>query len=327
MKNIKISKGIKCLLATLLFLILYTNLSAQLGLRDSIEFQARKGLPNFFSKIKNKEHIEVGFIGGSITQADGWRVKTLAWLKEYYQIDNISEHNIAIGGTDSKYGVFRIDNELLDKYNCDLVFVEFAVNDDSWITNDILNSMEGIVRKIWKKNPCTDICFVYTFQSGFFDEIEVGKMNLTASLHDTIASYYNIPSIFWGVEAYKSIQTGLVVWEDEVTNIFTSQNESGQYVFTSDGVHPTKYGHQVYTDVIAKSFRKIDSLSVKSEHTLIAPLIVDNYENASMLPVTVPNNHGFDVIDSIGELSYLNVYLDNVDKFLVSYDHTDFYSF
>ena len=327
MKNSKISKGIKYLIVIMFVFIVNPNVFAQFPLRDSIEFQPRNGLPNFFNKIKNKEPIEVGFIGGSITQVDGWSVNTLAWLKDYYQLNNVTEHNIAIGGTDSKYGVFRIDNELLDKYSCDLIFVEFAVNDDSWISNDILKSMEGIVRKIWEKDPYMDICFVYTFQSDFFDEIEIGKMNLTASMHDTIASYYNIPSIFWGVEAYKSLQTGLVVWEDEVTNIFTSQNESGQYVFTSDGVHPTNYGHQIYTDVISKSFKKIDTLNIKSAHELIMPLTSDNYENAKMSPVTVPNNHGFDEIDSIGELSYLSVYLDNAAKFLVSSDNADYYSF
>ena len=44
----------------------------------------------------------------------------------------------------------------------DLVFIEFALNDNGTEKGKIARSMEGIVRRILKSNPLTEIVFVYT---------------------------------------------------------------------------------------------------------------------------------------------------------------------
>ena len=121
--------------------------------------------------VNGNEVVKIGFFGGSITATEGWRPKTISWLKEKYKIDSILEYNAAIGGTNPKFGVFRIDRHLLTHHDFDLVFVEFAVNDGDGVSPDIEKSMEGIVRKIWKNNPYTDICFVYTISSKFITGI------------------------------------------------------------------------------------------------------------------------------------------------------------
>lgn len=319
----------KILFTFLLFqLSLATSLFAQWELRQAIEFQSRDGLPNLFYKIKSGEKVNVGFIGGSITEADGWRTKIIAWMQEYYKNDSIFEYNAAIGGTDSKYGVYRIDRHLLDKKEFDLIFVEFAVNDNSWISSRIERSMEGIVRKIWTKNPKTDICFIYTSSSGFLEDVKKGKMNLTASIHDSIAAYYGVPSIFLSLETNRLIVNNISVWSDQISNKETSQNATGQYVFTTDNVHPTNFGHQVYTDVISKNLKTIDTKTGISPHKLPPPLIKENYSNAKMLRVSKANNHGMKFIEKPGEIAYLDKYLlaDN-SKFLVADDTTTDYSF
>ena len=297
------------------------------SLRDAIEFQKRDGLPNFFNKIKNKEIVKVGFIGGSITAANGWRPKTVSWLKEHYQIDNLIDYSAAIGGTNSKYGVFRMDRQLMSKYDYDLIFVEFAVNDGGGSSADVEKSMEGIVRKIWKTNPNTDICFVYTVAPSFFSDIRNGKMNLSASKHDSIASYYGIPSIFWGVEVDSLIQSGTSVWRDNINDSGTYQNDSGQYVFTTDNIHPTDYGHQIYTNVLIESFKKIDTVSNIIQHDVKPPIFDNNYENSKMLQGTERNNQGLKVIDSRGELSYLNNFINSDTWFFVADETNSYYSF
>lgn len=297
------------------------------SLRDIAEFQKRNGLPNFFNKIKNKEIVKVGYIGGSITEAYGWRQMTVTALIDYYKINNLTRHSAAIGGTNSKYGVFRIDRQLLNKHDYDLIFVEFAVNDGSGDSADIEKSIEGIIRKIWKKNPHTDICFVYTVAPDFFPNIRNGKMNLSASKHDSIASYYGIPSIFWGVEVDSLLQSGTVIWHDEISNKMTDQNNSGQYVFTKDGIHPTQYGHRIYSNVLIESFKKIDTISQKFSHHLKEFIINNNYENTKMLQGNEPNNYGLKIIDSIGELNYLNNFINNDNEFLVVDEKSSYYSF
>ena len=42
----------------------------------------RDGLPNFFHKLKTEKEVRVAYIGGSITKAEGWRVRSSEWLKE-----------------------------------------------------------------------------------------------------------------------------------------------------------------------------------------------------------------------------------------------------
>ena len=51
---------------------------AQWELKDTTEFSPRQGLPNFFDKINSKQDVKIGFIGGSITAANGWRPK-IVW--------------------------------------------------------------------------------------------------------------------------------------------------------------------------------------------------------------------------------------------------------
>ena len=52
--------------------------------RIAEELRSRDGLPNFFYKIEAKQLVRVAYLGGSITAAEGWRVKSLDWLKQQY---------------------------------------------------------------------------------------------------------------------------------------------------------------------------------------------------------------------------------------------------
>jgi hypothetical protein len=317
----------KKIIVTVIAFITFINIGfPQWELRDTSEFQPRNGLPNFFYKIKNNKCVNIGFIGGSITVANGWRPKIVSWLKQYYQIDSLNDYSAAIGGTNSKFGAFRIERYLLSKYDFDLIFVEFAVNDGSGNSADIEKSMEGIVRKIWKYNPHTDIFFVYTVSPSNFTDIEHGKMNLSASKHDSIASYYGIPSTFLGIEVIKLLQTDSVLWFDKITKTVTSQNTFGQYVFTTDSLHPSNFGHQIYADVISRSFKKMDNPDFTA-HSLKSSIFKNNYENSKMLQLSHESNHGMEIIDSIGERDYLDGFLNNSKLLLVSDDTSTFYSF
>src|SRR5580698_5367485 len=97
-------------------------------LRPAVECAVRGGLPNVLAKLKAGQEVRVGYLGGSITAAPGWRVKSLKWLQEQYPAAKLSEINAAIGGTGSDLGVFRAQHDVL-QFKPDLLFVEFAVND------------------------------------------------------------------------------------------------------------------------------------------------------------------------------------------------------
>ena len=51
---------------------------------DSAGLQMRAGLPNFNYKIQKNEPVSVVFLGGSITNHQGYRVQITDWLKQVY---------------------------------------------------------------------------------------------------------------------------------------------------------------------------------------------------------------------------------------------------
>ena len=133
---------------------------------ESIDFNERNGVSNVFYKLENKDTVRVAYLGGSITAQKGWRVYSLDWFKENFPQTHIEEINAAIGGTGSDFGVFRLQEHVL-KYDPDLIFIEFAVNDASKSQDKIIQAMEGIIHQAWKKDASIEVCFVYTIGDSF----------------------------------------------------------------------------------------------------------------------------------------------------------------
>ena len=116
------------------------------GYSKGQQITVRGGLPNFYSKVEAKEKVCISYFGGSITAQPGWRVQSLNYLRKKYPDTQFMENNATIGGTGSELGVLRMGYDVL-RVKSDLLFVEFAVNDSYSEEKDIVDSMEGIVRK------------------------------------------------------------------------------------------------------------------------------------------------------------------------------------
>jgi lysophospholipase L1-like esterase len=301
----------------ILLIFFSSTASAQWTLKDTTELVSRDGLPNFMHKIRSGQPVSVGFFGGSITQAEGWRPKITEWMRSHYRPKEVRAWNAAIGGTNSTFGVFRLQRHLLEKDDLDLIFVEFAVNDSPGNSPDIVKSMEGIVRKIWTQNPKTDIFFVYTLKKDFLQDIEQAKMSLSMSKHDSIASHYGIPSLYWGVEVDKKLRSGEMIFQDQISDVSTSKNAAGKYVFAEDGVHPSDYGHQIYADVLARSLIRMESPSDPEPHSL-KPALFSPYEAAAMLPAEASQGQQLEVADSPEKYPFLENFLEDGDTYLLS---------
>ena len=83
---------------------------------------------NVLKKLRDGQPVKIAYLGGSITAAKGWRIKTREWFSQEFPKAKVSEIHAAIGGTGSNLGVYRVQRDAL-KYKPDLLFVEFAVND------------------------------------------------------------------------------------------------------------------------------------------------------------------------------------------------------
>lgn len=248
------------------------------------ESTTRGGLPNFFAKLKAGEEVRVGYLGGSITAAPGWRVKSLKWLQEQYPNAKLSEINAAIGGTGSDLGAFRANQDVISK-KPDLLFIEFAVNDGGTAPDRIHRQMEGIVRQTWKADPNTDICFVYTLSEPMLKDLQEGRYQTSAKAMEDIANHYSIPSIHFGPEVAKRVTDGTLIFKAPKPEA----GATGPMVFSSDGVHPhTDTGHVVYQEVLARSLTSMKDAGTGGPHKLaaIAPFREDNWENAKIVPIT-----------------------------------------
>ena len=239
------------------------------------EFRSRDGLPNFFAKLQAGGPVRIAYLGGSITAAAGWRPKTLAWFKAQYPQAQIVEINAAISGTGSDYGACRVRGDVLEK-NPDLVFLECRVNGGGGFER---SSVEGIVRRIWKENPRTDICFVYTIGQWMLKELQAGRNTPFGRTMEIIANAYGIPTIDLGVEIARREKEGSLVFKN-------SAPVEGKLVFSADGVHPGDAGHDLYRDIIARSMLKMKAAGPAQAHVLPTPLEAANWETASLLPVT-----------------------------------------
>jgi lysophospholipase L1-like esterase len=256
-------------------------------LRDAVECRERGGLPNVFAKWKAGKEVRVAYLGGSITEQNGWRPKTLAWFKTQYPASSIVEINAAIGGTGSDLGVYRVRQDVLD-HKPDLLFVEFAVNDGGAPVDRIQKAMEGIVRQTWRADPSTDICFVYTLTEGMLGDLEGGKFPRAASAMEAVADHYAIPSIHMGLEVAHLHQAGKLLFTGPLPKTEAERAAlNGKIVFSGDGVHPyPETGHALYLESIERSMAKIEKVGKRGRHRLPAPLLADNWEQAKLIPLS-----------------------------------------
>lgn len=197
----------------------------------STYFLLTSALPQTAARLKAGS-LAVGYFGGSITEAEGWRVYTTNYFRRRYPDATIREINAAIGGTGSELGAYRCRRDLL-AFHPDLVFIEFAVNDTP-PTSRTARAMEGIVRQILSQNPSTEIVFVYTFHQNQAEFFEKGQTPPAIAVHDRIAAHYGIPTVHVGRALWETVQKGEAKYED----------------LLADCCHPLDRGHRLYAKVV-----------------------------------------------------------------------------
>lgn len=242
----------------------------------------RDGLPRFFAKAEGGGDVRVAYLGGSITAAPGWRVKSLAWLQERFPKARFSEIAASIGGTGSDLGVYRVEHDAL-QHRPDLLFVEFCVNDAAASAARIWSGMEGIVRKTWKALPDCDICFVYTFKTGFEKDLAQGLCTSSQSAMEMLADHYGIPSVNYSVRCMEMISSGRMVVREEDRG---PQTSGTAVVFSKDGVHPLDAAHGIYTEVLGEALStwKGHPVAIRDRGERLAKVFTDDHwENATMV--------------------------------------------
>lgn len=252
------------------------------------ELRVRGGLPHFFAKLNAGGPVRIAYLGGSITAASGWRPKTTGWFQTHFPKAQIIEINAAISGTGSDYGACRIGGDVLGK-KPDLIFMEHRVNGAGGFDGP---SVEGIVRQIWKADPLTDICLVYTIHQPMLKDFYSNKSPKFGAVMERIANGYGIPSIDLGVEIVKLEAAGRLIFK-------TNAPVEGKIAFAADGTHPGEAGHEVYKEVIARSMLQMKDGGDKAPHTIPPVMYPGCWEETAIIPFDrVARSAGWAVVDT-----------------------------
>ena len=197
----------------------------------------RGGLHNSRIQFEQKKTGRVAFIGGSITQMDGYRPMVTNWLQTRFPETKFEFINAGISSTDSQTGAFRLGDHVLAKGRIDLLFVEFAVNDDQDARHSrrgCILGMEGIVRQMRLRQPLCDLVVTHFVNPPMLQQIQSGQMPPSIEAHEDVLRHYNVSSVYLAREVADRIAAGKLTW--------------AQY----GGTHPKPAGNAVASGLIGE---------------------------------------------------------------------------
>jgi len=200
----------------------------------------------------------VAFIGGSITEMEGYRPMVCEILRRRFPGTVFTFIPAGISSTCSTTGAFRLGTDVLDKGRVDLLFVEFAVNDDQDAHHSremCIRGMEGIVRHARQVNPEMDIVMTFFVNEYILKTLQEGKTPLTLEAHSAVAAHYDIPTINLAKEVADEISVGALTWEK------------------FGGVHPAPFGNAICARMIDDLFSRAWSKPFVKEVAVLPYLV------------------------------------------------------
>ena len=236
-------------------------------------------LNNTKHKLIYDKKLTVAYFGGSITEGAGasneskcYRALTTKWLKEKYPEAEITEVNAAIGGTGTSLGMFRCDRDVL-QHKPDLIFVEFAINDEGDDYKNVAAQTETIFRTIIGCNEDIDIVTVITTGEPIISYMNKGISVASIEAQKDVSSYYNIPIADVGSKLFANLITSTLKLDDLIP----------------DGLHPNNDGHAIYAE----------SLTTHLEEWLS-----DTTSGTSIIPHYIPEKYHPNASDSACILTF-----------------------
>lgn len=213
------------------------------------------------AKAQKGEKVTIGYIGGSITEGGSSTSpdKSFVSISGNYFKDtfgtgnNVSFVNAGKAGTSSVVGNMRVDKDIFSK-NCDIIFIEFAVNDQGG--DRFQKSYESLVKKCLMQENAPAVVLITLCQK---------SLGTNEDWMAKVGANYDLPVI----SGKGMIQGGSINWD--------SQYGSG------DTIHPGNGGHQLIADAIGYYYRQ----ALRSENAS------DEYEIPSkeVFGAEYANNH------------------------------------
>ena len=260
------------------------NLKAEPSLLRNVV--KRDAFTNSRIKFEREGQGHVAFIGGSITEMNGYRPMVENYLKKRFPKTKFKFTAAGISSTCSTTGAFRLEDHVLKKGPVDLFFVEFAVNDDQDAAHkerECLRGLEGIIRHTRKHNPFADIIYTHFINPPMLKLIQEGTEPTSMKAHEKVAKAYKISTIRLAHEVAQRIKEKTLTWKK------------------FGGTHPAPAGNRVCADMIEALLEACwsknlpASLNLK-KHLLPKPIDKNSYSNGRFISLSKATNlEGFKV--------------------------------
>jgi len=199
----------------------------------------RGDINNSRTRFQNEKKGHVAFIGGSITEMNGYRPMVCENLKRRFPETEFTFTDAGISSTCSTTGAFRLHSDVLSKGPVDLFFVEFAVNDDQdagHARRECIRGMEGIIKQARSHNPNMDIVITYFVNPGMLAQLQTGKTPMSILAHDDVARKYDVSTIHLAKEIAEQVSDEKITWQQ------------------FGGTHPKPFGNKICADLIERLF-------------------------------------------------------------------------
>lgn len=212
-------------------------------------------------KTSKKGH--VAFLGGSITEMNGYRPKVMKKLEAKFPETEFTFTNAGISSTCSTTGAYRLKRDVLSQGPVDLLFVEYAVNDDQdagHAYREAVRGMEGVIRQTRAHNPNADIIMVHFVNPSMLETIQKGDVPISIAAHSAVARHYEVGYVSVAHALAKLIEKGSMSWKEY------------------GGTHPKDPGNKLAADYAFDAFETfgLDDRPLKA-HRLPEPLDAGSY--------------------------------------------------
>lgn len=238
-------------------------------------FALRRGLVNSGAVFTQTGKGRVAFLGGSITEMEGWRELTQAELKRRFPETEFDFIDAGISSTDSTLAAFRLASDVFGRGPVDLLFMDHSVNDhhNDRTSAERIRGVEGIIRHAQALNPNIDIVVQYFVEPYSMEFLNRGLESPEIADHNRVTDYLDVPAIHLAREVTERIRRGDFSW--------------AQF----KDLHPSPFGHQVYADRIAALFDSawggvdLASATILPHGLNPVPLDALNYERGRYIPL------------------------------------------
>lgn len=245
----------KKLLAILLSIVMIASVVTVPAFADN-------AVTNGYDNLNNEPgELVIGFLGGSITVADGdtnymglnrYATRVTNWFQEEYPAKTVKQVNAGIGGTGSDLGKYRVMTDI-GAYAPDVVFVEYAANDahvSALYSETVRSNMETIVRNLQSLPKVPVIVFLYSMHDNSYSNIKYTSI----PDHQAVADYYGIETINFYDYMSALVAKGDFIWDE---------TQAGS--LTDDNIHPNALGHEQYGNYIISQLEACNILKKNKE--------------------------------------------------------------